>query len=113
MTGEQNRSPAESYLRFLSVVHARRGVQEESVLSEDYVKDAIAGGLRVWAEYVSEDGCPTGEAWLVVRDGDEEQGRIMLSADDAERLGDLLVQIASSRHRASDDNVLNEQGAGI
>lgn len=73
----------------------------------------LSSGLTVWAEYAEEDGIPTGDAWLVVREGETEQGRILLSADDAEQLGDLLVQIASSRPRASGDNTLNDLGAGI
>jgi len=68
---------------------------------------------RVWAEYVDEDGMPTGEAWLVVSEGTAERWRLLLSPEDAQTLGDLLVQISSARPKASPDNFPNAEGAGI
>ena len=68
---------------------------------------------EVHAEYVTEEGMPTGEALVCITDLDGQAARYLLSADDAERLGDLLVQISSSRPKASADNTPLEEGAGI
>jgi hypothetical protein len=68
---------------------------------------------EVHAEYVSEEGVPTGESIVSITDLDGRTTRFLLSADDSERLGDLLVQIASSRPKASKDNHPLEEGAGI
>ena len=68
---------------------------------------------EVHAEYVTEEGMPTGEALVCLTDLDGRTARYLLSADDSERLGDLLVQIASARPKASTDNVPLEEGAGI
>ncbi len=67
----------------------------------------------VHAEYVAEEGIPTGEALVCLTDIDGRETRFLLSADDAERLGDLLVVIASARPKASSDNTPLEEGAGI
>jgi hypothetical protein len=68
-------------------------------------------GIR--AEYVHEDGIPTGEALLTITRDGGEAARVVLSPEDAERLGDILVQIASARPRGSADNFPNDLGAGI
>ncbi len=67
----------------------------------------------IWAEYVYADGVPTGEAILAVTAPDGEKIRVVLSPEDAELLGDLLVQISSARAHASTDNIPNDEGAGI
>ena len=67
----------------------------------------------VYAEYVTEEGVPTGEALVCLTDLEGRTASYLLSADDAERLGDLLVQIASARPKASSDNQPLEEGAGI
>jgi hypothetical protein len=67
----------------------------------------------VHAEYVTEEGMPTGEALVCITDLEGRTNRYLLSADDAERLGDLLVQISSARPKASADNMPLEEGAGI
>jgi hypothetical protein len=67
----------------------------------------------IWAEYVNEDGIPTGEAWVVLTGWDGEHIRFMISADNAQRLGDMLVRISSARPRASADNMPNDLGLGI
>jgi hypothetical protein len=68
---------------------------------------------EIHAEYVSEEGIPTGEALVCLTDLEGRETRFLLSADDAERLGDLLVQISSARRKASPDNTPLEEGAGI
>jgi hypothetical protein len=50
---------------------------------------------------------------VTLTDLDGHSTCFLLSADDAERLGDLLVQIASARPKASPDNTPLEEGAGI
>lgn len=65
------------------------------------------------AEYVTEDGTPTGEAIVAFRDFDGVEYEFVLCTDDAELLGDSLVRIASARPRASTDNIPNDHGAGI
>jgi hypothetical protein len=77
------------------------------------MQPAFLEATEVQAEYVTEEGMPTGEALVGLTDLDGHTARYLLSADDAERLGDLLVQIASARPKASADNTPLEEGAGI
>lgn len=77
------------------------------------MQPALLEATEVHAEYVTEEGMPTGEALVSLTDLDGNITRFILSADDAERLGDLLVQIASARPKASPDNTPLEEGAGI